>query len=71
MSKPWPNTHTDNDIVDTTEAAHRLGVKPDTIHQWRQRHPNFPPPHQTLTIGPIWKWGTIRQWAKHTGRTNP
>ena len=50
-------------FVDTTEIAHRLNVKPGTVHQWRQRHTDFPAPILELAIGPIWDWLTVKQWA--------
>ncbi len=58
----------DLDLVDTAEAAQRLGVQPGTIKAWRQRHPDFPPPYKRLAIGPVWIWDNIQAWAKDTGR---
>ncbi len=50
-------------IVGTYEIAERLGVKPATVHKWRQRNLGFPPPHVTLRVGPIWDWHEVEQWA--------
>ena len=55
-------------IVDVTEIARRLKVEAGTVHRWRQRHPEFPPPRITLAIGPIWFWPDIELWAEATNR---
>lgn len=55
------------ELVDVTEIARRLNVKPGTVHKWRLRG-IFPDPFQELTIGPIWFWRTVRSWAESSGR---
>ena len=49
----------------TIDIANHLEVKPTTIHQWRQRHPDFPPPDGYINNGtmPYWRRLTaIDKW---------
>lgn len=55
------------DLVSTAEIAERLGVKKNTVHQWRYRN-LFPAPDWQLSIGPVWKWSTVKWWAIETER---
>jgi Putative ATPase subunit of terminase (gpP-like) len=53
--------------VGAAEIATRLGVKPQTVHTWRQRK-LMPPPRWTVSGQPAWDWATIEAWARRTGR---
>lgn len=50
------------DPVGITELAQRAGVKPTTVHKWRERHDDFPSPVVELAMGPLWDWGEVEQW---------
>lgn len=49
-------------LVGVAEVAERAGVKPDTVHAWRQRHADFPDPVETLAMGPVWYASDIDRW---------
>jgi hypothetical protein len=49
------------------EIATRLGVKPQTVHTWRQRG-IVPEPRWTVSGQPAWDWPEIEEWARRTGR---
>jgi len=53
--------------VGAAEIAARLGVKPQTVHTWRQRNV-MPEPQWTVSGQPVWDWAEIEAWAKRTGR---
>jgi predicted DNA-binding transcriptional regulator AlpA len=53
--------------VGAAEIAARLGVKPQTVHTWRQRG-LLPTPRWTVSGQPAWDWSEIEEWAKRTGR---
>jgi hypothetical protein len=56
-------------LVGTAEIAERLGLAhPETVHDWRRRHPEFPAPVARLRIGYIWYWPEVERWAVATGR---
>ena len=56
-------------LVGTAEIADRLGAKrPELIHDWRRRYPDFPQPVASLRIGFIWNWNEVERWARATGR---
>ena len=58
-----------DDLVGAHEIAQRLGVaRPQVIHEWRRRHPDFPQPLATLKTALIWDWAEVKTWAKRTGR---
>lgn len=60
------------DLVGAHEIAVRLGVaRPQVVHEWRRRHPDFPQPIATLVTAMIWDWNDIERWAKATGRLRP
>ena len=57
-------------LVGAHEIAQRLGVsRPQVIHEWRKRHPDFPQPIAILTNGLIWDWEEVEKWARATGRS--
>lgn len=56
-------------LVGAAEIAQRLGVgKATVVHDWRRRHPDFPQPVATLTMGLVWSWPDVEKWARKTGR---
>jgi hypothetical protein len=56
-------------IVGAAEIAARLGLAlPQTVHDWRRRHPGFPAPVAILKMGMVWNWPDVERWAKQTGR---
>ena len=52
----------EGDLVGVAEIAERAGVKPDTVHAWRSRHPSFPSPAVVLAAGPVWRWSDVDAW---------
>jgi hypothetical protein len=57
------------DIVGEAEIAARLGVKPNTVHQWAIRG-LLPESEGTVSGRAAWRWSTIQAWADRTGRTS-
>jgi hypothetical protein len=58
-----------DDLVGTAEIALRLGVgRPQVVHDWRRRHPDFPAPVAMLSHFHVWAWPDVEAWAKRTGR---
>jgi len=58
-------------LVGAAEIAERLGVtRPQVVHNWRQRYPDFPKPIAELRQAMIWDWAEVREWASQTGRFN-
>lgn len=56
-------------LVGAAEIADRLGVKlAQTVRDWRRRHADFPAPVRSLTMGSMWYWPEVEQWARRTGR---
>lgn len=56
-------------LVGAAEIAQRLGVtKPQTVHSWRRRYPEFPKPVAILKQAMVWAWPDVEAWARHTGR---
>lgn len=55
--------------VGSIEIATFLGVKPDTIVQWRRRPQlRFPEPRWTVSGRPAWAWRDICEWSIASGR---
>jgi predicted DNA-binding transcriptional regulator AlpA len=55
--------------VGATEVAALLGVKPHTVHTWRQRPATgMPAPRGTVSGYPAWDAAEVLTWAKATGR---
>jgi len=56
-------------LVGAAEIAARLGLaQPQTVHDWRRRHADFPSPVAILTMGIVWNWPDVERWARETGR---
>jgi predicted DNA-binding transcriptional regulator AlpA len=56
-------------LVGAAEIARRLSLSvPQTVHDWRRRHADFPQPIVVLTMGMVWYWPDIEEWARATGR---
>jgi hypothetical protein len=55
--------------VGSIEIARFLGVRPDTIVQWRRRPQlDFPEPRWTVSGRPAWAWKDISDWSVRSGR---
>ena len=54
-------------LVGSREAAHLIGVWPDSFSRLR-RQGKVPEPDWQLHCGPVWLRTTIEQWARDTGR---
>ena len=56
-------------LVGAAEIAQRLGLAhPETVHNWRRRHPEFPQPVATVGNVSVWSWPDVEAWARATGR---
>jgi len=56
-------------LVGAAEIARRLHVRrPQVVHTWRRRFPDFPEPVVRLDLGLVWYWPDVERWAKRTGR---
>lgn len=55
------------DLVGVAEIADRLGVRRQTVAQWKIRG-LLPVTVADLACGPVWEWKVIETWAKATGR---
>ena len=56
-------------LVGATEIASRVGVKrPQVVHDWRRRHPEFPAPVTVVSGVLIWNWPDVEAWCRRTGR---
>lgn len=57
-----------DDLVGTAEIAERLGLaRPNVIHDWRRRYPDFPEPVAALKQALIWEWSAVKAWSRATG----
>jgi len=58
-----------DDLVGAQEIADRLEVsRPQTVHMWHRRHGDFPAPVVELSMGYLWSWPDVEEWARATGR---
>ena len=58
-----------SDLVGANEISERLGLAfPNIVHAWKRRHQNFPRPIATLSMGNIWNWKDVEDWAITTKR---
>lgn len=54
-----------SDLVDAAAIAERFGFsRPQTVHNWRARHADFPQPIATFGKAVIWNWPDVEAWAK-------
>jgi hypothetical protein len=67
MARSKREARVDSFPVGAAEIADRLGVKPQTVHTWRQRN-LMPEPRWSVSGQPAWEWSEIQEWAKRTGR---
>ena len=56
------------DLVGVAEIAERLGCSVQAVHAWKRRYPDFPQPIARLSMGLLWAWADIAEWATATGR---
>ena len=55
--------------LDVADIARMLGVKPESVSQYRWRDPSFPEPDITLSGRSGWREAKIRAWiASRPGR---
>ena len=54
--------------VGVIEIADILGVQPDTVNKWRDRHGDFPEPRWHVSGYLAWNLSDVLAWAKATGR---
>jgi len=58
-----------DDLVGASEIAERLHLaSTSVIHDWRRRHPDFPQPIRELSMGLLWRWPDVENWARITNR---
>ena len=56
-------------LVGTAEIADRLGLAHrETVHNWRRRYKDFPPPAVERGHTMLWHWPDVEAWARRTGR---
>ena len=59
-----------DDLVGAYEIAVRLGMaRPQVIHEWRRRHPDFPEPVAALKTALIWDWNAVETWYQKRNST--
>jgi hypothetical protein len=56
------------DLVGVAEIAARLNCSVQAVHAWKRRYPDFPLPVAHLSMGLLWIWPDVEQWARLTGR---
>lgn len=68
-SKAWyANGEADPvDPVGSRDIAERIGVKAQTVAQWKLRG-IMPEPRWQISGLPVWRWCDIEKWAQDTGR---
>jgi ParB family chromosome partitioning protein len=57
----------DADPVGVADIADRLGVKAQTVAQWKLRG-LLPAPRWTVSGMAVWQWADVADWARSTGR---
>jgi len=62
-----------DELVGAAEIADRLGVARGVVGDWRRRYDAgsptpFPDPVAALTMGNVWYWPHVRDWALATNR---
>lgn len=52
-------------LVGAKDISTRAGVKVDTVHKWRDRHPSFPDPLAVISDSiPVWDWSQVALWLE-------
>lgn len=65
----WDSESAPYILMGMQEIGAKLGVKPETVHQWRLRkYLKFPLPFTILGTKPIWLWADVSEWAQRTNR---
>lgn len=58
-----------SDLIGSAEIAERLGLAhPESVHNLRRRHADFPQPFARLGQVMIWSWTDVETWARANGR---
>ena len=57
-----------DDLVGVAEIAARLDCSVQAVHAWKRRYPDFPQPVAHLSMGLLWVWSAVAEWAERTGR---
>ena len=58
-----------DDLVTAVDIAERLGLAgPAAVHNWTQRHDDFPAPIRKFGTIRVWCWTDIAAWLDETGR---
>lgn len=68
VTGPGRHTGFGADPVGTSDIARLAGVEPDTVHEWRQRHADFPAPDWAVGGRPAWRVDQVEAWLRKTGR---
>jgi predicted DNA-binding transcriptional regulator AlpA len=55
------------ELVIATDIAKRLGISAQRVYVLAAG-PGFPKPIGTLGRSAVWRWSSIEQWARETGR---
>jgi len=56
-------------LVDATAIAERMGfARPQAVHNWRARYPEFPKPIAEFGKSTLWSWPDVEDWVKRSGR---
>jgi len=56
-------------LVDATAIAERMGfARPQAVHNWRARYPEFPKPIAEFGKSTLWYWPDVEVWLRRTDR---
>jgi predicted DNA-binding transcriptional regulator AlpA len=55
------------ELVIATDIAKRLGISAQRVYVLAAGH-GFPKPIGTLGRSAVWRWSSVAQWARETGR---
>jgi predicted DNA-binding transcriptional regulator AlpA len=57
-------------LVDASAIAARAGYsRPQTVHNWRARYPDFPPPVAEFGKAVVWYWPDVEDWLRRRSRS--